>query len=68
MTSKEWNAGIGFLKESEEGQWIEHEGRKITVVNMVAGKFMMTDGDGEFCGATNEEWRAMQFLRNGWFK
>lgn len=65
MTAREWNMGIEFLKTAEEGQWVEHNGRRVDVIPMVAGRFVMFEKNMEFCGATDEEWRAMQFLQTG---
>lgn len=64
MTNKEWNMGIDFLKNAEEGQWVEHNNRRVEIVSMIAGKFMLLDKSG-FAGVVDEEWRAMEFLRSG---
>lgn len=62
MTNKEWNEGIEFLMNAEEGCWIEEGNCRVEVVDMCGGRFLCIR-DGEVAGLYDEEWRAMSFLR-----
>jgi len=45
MTNKEWNMGIEYLTDSQEGDWISYENRKVSVENMEGGKFLCYEKD-----------------------
>lgn len=64
MKTREWNEGIRFLQTAEEGDYIEHNGRMVEVTEMCGGRFLLTEYK-EVCGLVDEEWRAMQFLKDG---
>lgn len=61
MTNKEWNMGIEYLTNGEEGCYIEHEGRVVIVGNMIGGKFECYE-DHEFITVVETEVEAMMFL------
>lgn len=65
MTAREWNDGIEWLTNGEEGCFVENDGRKAEVVNMCGGRYLLTDENNEFVGVTFEEWRAMEFVKSG---
>lgn len=62
MTNKEWNKGIKYLQNAEEGMWVENEGRKVVVEEMMAGRFMCIEGN-EFVKLAETEVEAMLFLK-----
>lgn len=62
MTNKEWNKGIEFLQNAEEGMWLEHDGRVVIVDNMTAGNFRCYDDDHEFVKLVETAGEAMMFL------
>ena len=62
MTNKEWNAGIEFLQNSEEGCWIQNGRAEVIVRNMCAGRFTCYK-DNEFIKLVETEVEAMLFLR-----
>lgn len=64
MTTKEWNAGIEYLENGKNGDFVEYNGRTVVIGDMIGGAFELYDGE-EFCGVTDVEWRAMVFLKNG---
>lgn len=71
MTNTEWNEGIKYLENGERGDYLEHEGKTIEIAEMCGGRYLAFDWNGEVCGQTNEEWRAMAFLKDGntvWLK
>lgn len=61
MTNKEWNEGINFLQNADEGMWVEHNGRLVIVDNMIGGKFRCHE-DHEFVKLVETEAEAMMFL------
>lgn len=63
MTNKEWNMGIDYLMNAEEGMYVEHEGRIVIVGNMVGGRFECYEGH-EFIKVVETEVEAMMFLAN----
>lgn len=65
MTAMEWDAGTEYLMNGEEGDWVEHEGRKVEIVSMCGGRYILFNESGEFCDLTDEVWRAMEFLKSG---
>lgn len=64
MTTTMWNKGIAYLMNGTVGCWIEHNGRKVEIVNMCGGRYLCHDEDGNMSGLFHEEWRAMEFLKN----
>ena len=64
MTTTMWNEGIAYLMNGTEGCWIEHNGRKVEIVNMCGGRYLCYDKEGNVAGLYHEEWRAMEFLKN----
>lgn len=64
MTTRDWNAGIEYLENGKIGDYIEYNGREIVIGNMAGGRYERYEND-EFCGVTDTEWRAMDFLRTG---
>lgn len=61
MNNKEWNRGIEYLQNSEYGDYIEYRNRKVSVENMMGGKFLCLE-DGEVMKLVNTEVEAMMFL------
>lgn len=60
------NKMLEYLEGSECGDWIMGDDRRcVEVSNMVGGRYLMVDGDGEFAGATNDVWNAVEFLKSG---
>ena len=65
MTNKEWNDGIEYLENAKVGDHLEHNGRTVEVVNMIAGQFLCYNELNEFVCLVDESWKAMHFLRFG---
>ena len=61
MTNLEWNKGIEYLQTSEYGDYIKYENRKVSVENMIGGKFLCLE-DGEVIKLVDTEVEAMMFL------
>lgn len=61
MTNLEWNKGIEYLQTSEYGDYIKYENRKVSVENMMGGKFLCLE-DGEVIKLVDTEVEAMMFL------
>lgn len=61
MTNKEWNAGIDYLANSEDGDYISHNNRDVIVRNMTAGRFSCYK-DKSFVKLVATESEAMMFL------
>jgi len=61
MTNKEWNAGIDYLANSEDGDYISHNNRDVIVRNMTAGRFSCYE-DNSFVKLVATESEAMMFL------
>ena len=61
MTNKEWNAGIDYLVNSEDGDYISHNNRDVIVRNMTAGRFSCYE-DNSFVKFVATESEAMMFL------
>ena len=61
MTNLEWNKGIEYLQASEYGDYIKYENRKVSVENMIGGKFLCLE-DGEVIKLVDTEVEAMMFL------
>ena len=62
MTNKEWNEGIEYLQNSEEGCWIKNGRAEVVVVNMVGGRYTCYKDD-EFVKLVETEVEAMLFLK-----
>lgn len=65
MTTAEWNAASAYLENNEVGSWAENDGRTVEVVDMVSGRYLLTDENGFFVRVVDEVWRAVEFLKNG---
>lgn len=65
MNATEWNAITDFLETAVEGNYVEFRDRIIEVTNMVGGRFLLIDENGEISGLTNVIWKACQFLKTG---
>ena len=65
MTTAEWNAASEYLKNNEVGSWAENDGRTVEVVDMVGGRYLLTDENGFFVRVVDEVWRAVEFLKSG---
>lgn len=65
MTAKEWNQGIEYLENGNIGWYIENDGRIIEITEMCGGRYLAYNEQKEICGQTDEEWRAMSFLKDG---
>ena len=61
MTNLEWNYGIEYLQTSECGDYIKYKNRKVSVENMMGGKFLCLE-DGEVIKLVDTEIEAMMFL------
>ena len=61
MTNLEWNKGIEYLQASEYGDYIKYNNRKVSVENMMGGKFLCLE-DGEVIKLVDTEVEAMMFL------
>lgn len=61
MTNLEWNKGIEYLQASECGDYIKYNNRKVSVENMMGGKFLCLE-DGEVIKLVDTEVEAMMFL------
>lgn len=61
MTNLEWNKGIEYLQTSEYGDYIKYKNRKVSVENMMGGKFLCLE-DGEVIKLVDTEVEAMMFL------
>jgi hypothetical protein len=61
MTNLEWNKGIEYLQKSEYGDYIKYKNRKVSVENMMGGKFLCLE-DGEVIKLVDTEVEAMMFL------
>jgi len=61
MTNKEWNAGIDYLINSEDGDYISHNNRDVIVRDMSAGRFSCYE-DKSFVKLVATESEAMMFL------
>lgn len=61
MTNLEWNKGIEYLQNSEYGDYIKYNNRKVSVENMMGGKFLCLE-DGEVIKLVDTEVEAMMFL------
>lgn len=61
MTNKEWNTGIEYLINGEEGYYIEHEGRTVIIREMTAGRFVCYENN-SFIRLVETEVEAMMFL------
>lgn len=64
MTAKEWNTAIYYLEHGEFGDWVENDGRMVSIENMAGGRFLLMENN-EVCGLVDEEWKAAHFLRTG---
>jgi hypothetical protein len=53
------------LEAGDEGDWAEHEGREVEVVNMIAGRYLLRSKTGEFVTVVNTVQEAMLFLKSG---
>ena len=61
MTPAEWNMGIDYLRESEDGYYVSHNNRDVIVRNMTAGRFSCYE-DNSFVKIVATEFEAMLFL------
>lgn len=61
MTNLKWNKGIEYLQASEYGDYIKYNNRKVSVENMMGGKFLCLE-DGEVIKLVDTEVEAMMFL------
>ena len=60
--SNSWEFAEGWLRNAEEGDWVENENRKIECVNMCGGKYMKFDEEG-YVGLTDSVDDAIRFLK-----
>ena len=65
MQNINWDEVMERLKNSDEGDWAEHEGRTVEVVDMCGGRYLLLDKNGEVAGLVNTEQEAMLFLKSG---
>ena len=63
MTTTMWNQGIAYLLNATEGDWIEHNGRKVEVVDMCGGRYLCLDENGDVAGLYSAASSAMWFLK-----
>lgn len=61
MTNTEWNDALEFLLNASEGDWVEHNGRTIIIVDMCGGNYALFE-DKEFYELTDDIGIAMLFL------
>ena len=62
LTAEEWNEGIEFLQNAEQGSWIEYKDRKVAVENMCGGRYLCYE-NGEVEKLVETEAEAMLFLK-----
>lgn len=65
MSTADWNTASDYLVSNEVGSWAENDGRRVAVVDMVSGRYLLTDENGFFVRVVDEVWRAVEFLKNG---
>lgn len=65
MTSSEWNQIGDFLEIAEVGDFVVYEERKVEVVDMCGGRYLLNDGLGMVSGLVFDLWKAQQFLKSG---
>lgn len=65
MTTADWNTTSDYLASNEVGSWVENDGRTVKVVDMVSGRYLLTDENGFFVRVVDEVWRAVEFLKSG---
>lgn len=65
MQNVDWNEVAEWLKNSHEGDWAEHEGRTVEIVDMCGGRYLLLDKDGEVAGLVDTEQEAVLFLKSG---
>ena len=65
MTTADWNTTSDYLASNEVGSWAENDGRTVEVVDMVGGRYLLTDESGFFVRVVDEVWRAVEFLKSG---
>lgn len=53
-----------WLKNGSYGDWVEENGRRITVENMAGGRYLLTEA-GEVAGQTNSEQYALEWMTKG---
>jgi hypothetical protein len=56
---------IEWLKNGDEGDWAEHEGREVEIVNMAVGRYLLRSKNGEFVTVVSTVQEAMLFLKSG---
>ena len=64
MTGKEVIECMDFLRDAEVGQWAYNCGRMVEVVDMVGGRYLLTDEHGDVDGLTFSEVKAVQYLKD----
>jgi len=65
VNANDWNAIADFLEQAQVGDFVEYNDRTVEVVNMVGGKFLHYDENGEIAGLVNAVWKSCDFLKFG---
>jgi len=65
MTAAEWNEITEYLDRAETDESVEYNGRCVTVANMIGGRYLLTDENGDVCGLVHDAWKALTFLKTG---
>lgn len=61
VTEFEWNSAREWLETGAEGSYAENAGRRVEVVNMCGGRYLLYEF-GEVAGLTDEIGKALVFL------
>lgn len=62
MNAREVMECMDFLRTAQEGQWAYNCGRTVEVVDMIGGRYLLTDENGDVDGLTFSVEQAVKYL------